>query len=488
MRRLIPLLLTCLTLSLTAAVAVAAPSPAPAPTPPPAASSSEPPAQSEPEPSPASVFVVTGGGWGHGVGLSQWGAYGQAQAGRDYDEILATYFQGTDLGRVGRASVRVLMADGIAQADFEADGPVVVSDAAGHKRRVKGGAISIPATFDPALGAHKEPVVLVPPIMVKPTLGVHVSFKGVPRRGGYVVSASPGGLLVVNELSMEAYLRGVVPGEVPLSWPAEALKAQAVAARTYATTSIAADRPYDLYADVRSQVYGGIPVESPTTDAAVLATSGQIVTYQGRPARTFYFSSSGGRTASALDVFGTDVPYLQSVLDPWDAASPHHAWEPRTFTADSLGRALGAAGAVGDVVPATEDDDGAARLASVSASPDRLRVVAADGSSIELTRSDVRSRLGLASTNFRIGELAILPPLASPGRGAVVTLNGVARGVDAPVLEKRRPDGTWQVARRLAPLADGTWSVPVQPVKTTVFRVSGSATPGPTVTVAVPAA
>jgi stage II sporulation protein D len=479
MRRLTTLILTGLTAILVASFASAAPAPPPAAAPSP--SSDQPDA---PEP----VFIVTGGGWGHGVGLSQWGAYGQAAAGRGYDQILATYFQGTELGRSGRTSVRVLMAEGVEAATFTADGPVIVSDAAGRKLRVRDGDVSIPVTFEAEIGTKQELFTLTPPVIVKPTLGVHIAFGGVPRRGTYVVSVAAGGLVVVNELSMESYLRGVVPGEVPLGWPIEALKAQAVAARTYAISSLVDDKPYDVYADVRSQVYGGLPVESPSTDAAVLATSGQIVTYEGRPARTFYFSSSGGRTASALDVFGTDVPYLRSVADPWDVASPHHAWETKTFTADTLGRALGASAPVTEVVAATTDDGGP-KLASVSVVPPRrLRVTATDGSSLELTLTDVRSRLGLASTNFRIGELGILPPLASSARGAVVTLEGVAREVDAPVLEKRRPDGTWQVARRLAPLADGTWSVAVQPVKTTTFRLSGSATSGPTVTVVVPSA
>ena len=83
---------------------------------------------------------------------------------------------------------------------------------------------------------------------------------------------------------------------------------------------------YDLYADTRSQVYGGVAAEKPTTNAAVDATAGQVLLYEGKVATTFFFSTSGGRTASIEDVWarGEAVPYLVGVPDPYDTASPHH--------------------------------------------------------------------------------------------------------------------------------------------------------------------
>ena len=108
---------------------------------------------------------------------------------------------------------------------------------------------------------------------------------------------------------------------MPKEWPAAALQAQAVAARSYALASFVKNRDFDLYADPRSQMYYGVAAESPATTAAVQATKGLILTYAGKVATTFYYSSSGGRTASSEDVFGL-VPYLQSRLDPWDAVSP----------------------------------------------------------------------------------------------------------------------------------------------------------------------
>ena len=87
-----------------------------------------------------------------------------------------------------------------------------------------------------------------------------------------------------------------MPVESPASWPLEALKAQAVAARTYAITSTKGGVGFEHYPDTRSQVYGGIGVEQPTTNQAVAETARQVVTYQGRPVTTYFFSTSGGRT------------------------------------------------------------------------------------------------------------------------------------------------------------------------------------------------
>ena len=105
---------------------------------------------------------------------------------------------------------------------------------------------------------------------------------------------------------------------MPRSWPLEALKAQAVAARTYALVSIVKGKPFDLYSDWRSQVYYGVEEESAATTRAVRETRAAILTFGGLPAQTLYFSSSGGRTRSAIDVYGTDFPYLVAVDDPWD--------------------------------------------------------------------------------------------------------------------------------------------------------------------------
>ena len=112
----------------------------------------------------------------------------------------------------------------------------------------------------------------------------------------------------VNAVGLDDYVRGVVAAEMPSSWAAAALEAQAVAARTYAITTDVGGNGYDLYPDTRSQMYGGVEAETPATDAAVAATGGQIVTYDGKPAVTYFFASSGGHTESIQNVWAGATP------------------------------------------------------------------------------------------------------------------------------------------------------------------------------------
>jgi SpoIID/LytB domain protein len=131
----------------------------------------------------------------------------------------------------------------------------------------------------------------------------------------------------VKRIALEAYVRGVVAAEVSSSWPAAALEAQAVASRTYAITAHAGGSKFDLYSDDRSQVYLGKAAETTATNAAVAATAGQIVTYGGQPAVTYFFAGSGGRTESVQNAFpgSTPQPWLVGVADPYDAG-PLHRW------------------------------------------------------------------------------------------------------------------------------------------------------------------
>jgi SpoIID/LytB domain protein len=132
----------------------------------------------------------------------------------------------------------------------------------------------------------------------------------------------------VRRIPLEEYVRGVVSAEVPSSWPAAALEAQAVASRTYAITAHAGGSRFDVYADTRSQVYKGVAAETQRTNAAVAATSGQVVTYQGKPAITYFFASSGGRTENVEVAFPGSEPlaWLRGVADPFEQAS-RHSWK-----------------------------------------------------------------------------------------------------------------------------------------------------------------
>ena len=153
------------------------------------------------------------------------------------------------------------------------------------------------------------------------------------------------GIDAVNSLPLDSYLRGVVPDESPPSWPLEALKAQAVAARTYAVATMKPAATFDLYPDTRSQVYGGVAAEVASTNQAVAATRGEVVTYNGQPVVTYFFSTSGGRTE---DVENTPLgneprPWLKSVDDPYDDTSPRHRWGPIRMSLKQAGRKLGSA-------------------------------------------------------------------------------------------------------------------------------------------------
>ncbi len=140
----------------------------------------------------------------------------------------------------------------------------------------------------------------------------------------------------VQTVPLETYVRGVIANEVSASWPLAALEAQAVASRTYALTAHAGGARFDVYSDTRSQVYRGVAAQTPQTDAAVAATAGQIVTYAGKPAITYFFASSGGRTENVEDSFigSPPEPWLRGVLDQYEPSGDHHTWKvTMTFAA-----------------------------------------------------------------------------------------------------------------------------------------------------------
>lgn len=124
----------------------------------------------------------------------------------------------------------------------------------------------------------------------------------------------------VKRVALETYVRGVVSAEVSSSWPMAALEAQAVASRTYALTAHAGGSRFDVYSDTRSQMYLGKAAETPSTNAAVAATAGRIVTYAGKPAITYFYADSGGHTESVQYGFpgSTPQPWLVGVADPYD--------------------------------------------------------------------------------------------------------------------------------------------------------------------------
>ena len=152
---------------------------------------------------------------------------------------------------------------------------------------------------------------------------------------GTALGQAPAGAVVrvlvgstVQKVPLERYVRGVVSAEVSSSWPLAALQAQAVASRSYALTAHAGGSKFDVYADTRSQVYRGVAAETAATNAAVTSTAGQIVTYAGKPAITYFFASSGGMTESVQNSFlgSPPEPWLIGVADPYDSG-PAYDWK-----------------------------------------------------------------------------------------------------------------------------------------------------------------
>jgi len=185
------------------------------------------------------------------------------------------------------------------------------------------------------------------PGVIRPTTpGSFVVWNGKRYRGELAITATDSGMLVVNVLSMNDYLRGVVPLEIGSRTPAEfaAVQAQAVAARTYAYKHLTTARAFDMYATVQDQVYGGVDAEKPQSDSAIMTTADVVVLYNGQPITTPYHSTCGGSTAGVSEVWydQPDQPYLRPVSDKIPGSnnyycdpSPRFAWT-QSYDATSL--------------------------------------------------------------------------------------------------------------------------------------------------------
>lgn len=354
----------------------------------------------------AASYALTGYGYGHGRGMSQYGAQGAAKQGVGWRGIVGFYYPGTTVGRAGGPLRVLITAD---QKD------VVVDARPGLRLKRLAGA----KTFDLQ---KLRPRATRWRILPKGQRSV-VSYRA-PGRGGWTKWTSfpgdaefragrqvltlhlPGqqtaqyrGALrsvertTVNVLSLEQYLRGVVPREVPSSWPAEALAAQAVAARTYAAFERAgATSYYDLCDTTSCQVYGGVAAEQATTNAAVKATKRKVVLYQGQPAFTQFSSSNGGHSTAGSQ------PYLVAQPDPYEAASdnPNDPWTA-TLGRTQLEKAFPGVGTLASL-DLTRDGVGATfggRVTSVTLTGTAGQVVTVSG-------EDFRFALGLKSTWFQL--------------------------------------------------------------------------------------
>lgn len=353
----------------------------------------------------ATSYTVTGYGYGHGHGLSQYGAQGAANQGLSWKQIVGFYYPGTRLGRA-RGTIKVLIT---------ADKKDVVVDARDGLRltRLTGRKAFILAKVRPKATRWR--------IMPRGSRSV-VSYRA-PGRGGWQkwttlpgaaefsagnqpvtlllpkhASAEYRGALrsvekhTVNVLPLDRYVQGVVPREVPADWPAQAVRAQAVAARTYAAFEReAATSYYDICDTESCQVYGGVADEHPASNAAVQATAGRVVLYQGQPAFTQFSSSNGGYSSAGSQ------PYLAARPDPYEASSdnPNDPWTA-TITSAQIEKAWPV---VSTLVNVSFSRDGlgahfGGRVTSVTLTGS----LGGLPTSVKVTGDDFRSRLGLKST------------------------------------------------------------------------------------------
>ncbi len=416
---------------------------------------------SPPDPcGPPDSFTLNGAGFGHGVGMSQYGAYAMAKEGRDATSIVTTYYTGTNVAAVqDDMDIRV-------NVEYQKPSVKVRSealDAAGGQIEVNvNGTVTVGGpqdvfTFNPggagitvsrASGGTNTDLGSAPNVSVRwagtrnpgaaaggPTLlnvvagGADFSSPGHRYRYGHVeLSAAAGKVNAVNSVRLhDEYLYGI--SEVSNSWPEAAMQAQALAARTYGLAKINAGirnscacHVDDGFGPFTDQTFSAWSKESSAKGnrwvAAVNAThvdptSGLVILYNGAPITAFYHSSSGGATTASRDAWGGDLPYAQTVADPWSltADNPNRSWAV-TVPQEQMAKAFGVGG-VWKLDVTERHASGAVKT---------IQATLGDGSVVSKTGSAIRSALGLKSTYINsvdgsAGSAGAPPPVTPPAAG-----------------------------------------------------------------------
>jgi len=425
------------------------------------------------------VFTVNGGGWGHGIGLSQYGARGYALQGWTYDRIIKHYYQGTKIVAKPAQRVKVnLDAAGGSRSQWfvKAGGStplsiklssdtsvnVVLNNTNSYWITTSSGKTSVCA--DKVVGTKHQPGNVLKTfagecyatagglVKVVGTSGPY-SHSGVIWRGTIhfrPTSSTSSTSRAINYVDLEQYLYGVVPRESPSGWPAAALQAQAIAARSYAYQD--AVDGHILYCTTRSQVYNGYKGpkggEVASTNAAVDKTKGLVVWYgsETKPVKTYFSSSSGGHTASIQDVWlsSSAKPYYKGVPDA-DKDNPNYTWKNGPLTASAL------ATKIRDKDNGTSNTDkldysvaSPAKVTNVSverASSGYARYVTltwSNGKSYKIQGDTFRSALALKSSKFSVSRTypAVSSVRYSDGNGKLAWT------------------GLWQVSKNTAYVGD----------------------------------
>jgi len=312
--------------------------------------------------------------------------------------------------------LRVLLAEEDALRVVPADGPLLLRSVSGERLGLIEQGITLRADDDRIVGLPQP----LEEVWLEPQ-GPEGSFWLQQRRyaGSLRLRARAGRLQAVNRLGVERYLASVVGSEMPARWPLEALRVQAVAARTYALRLWRPGADVDLGSTVNHQVYRGLEAETESTRAAVATTRSLVLTHRGQLIDSVFFSSSGGMTENSGEVWPRQLPYLRSVVD-YDQDSPVYRWTV-AFDDGQLQSAFPETGGASSIEPISQTSTG--RLRQV--------LVRGPGGELSLSGGQLRQRLGLRSSfvRFRPPEdpdtvmerlgswLGLRPSLVAEGRG-----------------------------------------------------------------------
>jgi len=409
-------------------------------------------------------YTFKGYGYGHGIGMCQWGAKGRADKGQTYQQILTHYYQGTQVTGDYKVpeTVRVRLFDkaNLNKAYVEGEGSSAidfVNPDGTYAYRGATGKWSIEPTSAGLLkliapdGTCAADNLTSPIIATNATNNITVynasgARKHTYKGSIYVYSTGSAALYLINYVRFEPeYLYGL--GEVPSSWPYQALYAQAVAARSYAIKNMKPQGEFDLYDSVSSQVYTGVDKINETSGGtnwgarwkkAIDDTMGQVVTYNGAVISAYYFSSCGGHTENVELAWtnSSPQPYLKGVNDIDSSGKPYcqqsgntssFSWTTKITKADF------------------ESKLGIANIASLKitkkgASPriSELEIIKTDGTKTSMAGSTFRSKLGLRSTwIYQLG--GIFPDVSFEYWAAIQIADLAERGIITGY-----PDGTFK--------------------------------------------
>lgn len=290
----------------------------------------------------------------------------------------------------GRASVTIMPAEGKATAQTESSKTIALAANTAAAIRWQAGAFLV--------GREK---LRGDVLTIRPSGAGELALDGRRYRGALELRHKGGGLTAVNIVPVDDYLRSVVPEEMPVDWPAEAIKAQSVAARSFALASRGrhASEGYDLCTTMHCQLYTGTAAEKSASNAAIKATRGEVLTYGGKPIEALFHTDSGGMTENSEDVWGSHVPYLRAAKDMPTKTMP---WT-KTISRADLERKLAAKGHdIGKIRSIALSPLAIGRAAKDRTASGRVKTMTVKGTkgTVTLSGTTWRSLLGLKSTLF----------------------------------------------------------------------------------------